>query len=82
MTVIKYWRRAIVALLVAGSGLGCTSPEATRTRGGGPGADVGNHPRGPVELHAGARMYSGTPTAGKGIGEHALIRGTEQAGQR
>jgi hypothetical protein len=80
--VTRRWRRWIVALLVTGAGLACTSPEATRTRGGGPGADVGNHPRGPVELHAGARMYSGTPTTGKGIGEHALIGGTEQAGQR
>lgn len=72
----------IAGLLVVGTCLGCTSPEATRTRGGGPGADVGNHPHGPVELHAGARMYSGTPTAGKSIGERALIGGTEQAGQR
>jgi len=80
--VIKHWPRWIAALLVAAAGLGCTSPEATRTRGGGPGADVGNHPRGPVELHAGARTYSGTPTAGEGIGKHVLIGGTEQAGQR
>lgn len=72
----------MVALLVAGTGLACNSPEATRTRGGGPGADLGNHPRGPVELHAGARMYAGTPTSGKGIGTRALIGGTEQAGQR
>jgi hypothetical protein len=79
---MRPWRRWIAALLVAGTGLGCTSPEATRTRGGGPGADVGNHPRGPVELHAGARMYAGTPTAGKGIGERTLIGGTAQAGQR
>jgi hypothetical protein len=27
---------------------------------GGPGADVGNHPRGAVQLHAGARIYYGT----------------------
>jgi len=82
MPVIRYWRRALAALLMAGASLACNSPEAARTRGGGPGADVGNHPRGPVELHAGARMYTGTPTAGKGIGEHGLIGGTEQAGQR
>ena len=80
--MIKHWRGWIALLLLAGAGLACTSPEATRTRGGGPGADVGNHPRGPVELHAGARMYTGTPTAGKGIGTHAFIGGTEQAGQR
>jgi hypothetical protein len=80
--VSRFWRWGIAGLLVAGICLGCNSPEATRTRGGGPGADVGNHPREPVEIHAGARMYFGTPTAGKGIGERAVIGGTEQAGQR
>jgi hypothetical protein len=37
----------------------CTSPEATRQRAGGPGADVGNH--GGVELHGGAEPYAKTP---------------------
>lgn len=40
--------------------LGCASPEASRTRGGGPGADGGN--RGEVvEMHAGAEPYHRTP---------------------
>lgn len=40
----------------------CASPEAVRSRGGGPGADVGN--RGdPVEFHAGAEPYYKTPCA-------------------
>lgn len=39
---------------------GCTSPEAERVRGGGPGADVGN--RGdPVVMHEGSLPYHGTP---------------------
>ncbi len=38
----------------------CSSPEATRTRGGGPGADVKNWNH-PVELHAGAEPYHDTP---------------------
>jgi hypothetical protein len=38
----------------------CASPEAARTRGGGPGADVRNWGR-PVELHAGAEPYYKTP---------------------
>jgi hypothetical protein len=38
----------------------CTSPEATRTRGGGPGADVKNWSQ-PIELHAGAEPYHDTP---------------------
>ena len=38
----------------------CASPEAWRTRGGGPGADIGN--RGTtVALHAGADPYYRTP---------------------
>lgn len=48
---------ATLAALVA-----CTSPEATRQRAGGPGADVGNR-REPIELHAGADPYYGTPVA-------------------
>jgi hypothetical protein len=51
----------------------CTSPEATRQRAGGPGADVGNH--GSVELHAGADPYAGTPVvvteSARGGGEAA-----------
>jgi hypothetical protein len=38
----------------------CASPEQTRTRGGGPGADPGN--RGEiVRLHEGARPFEKTP---------------------
>ena len=51
-------RRAIVLLALAALA-GCSSPEATRQRGGGPGADVGN--RGSIELHAGADPYANTP---------------------
>jgi hypothetical protein len=51
--------RAIL-VLIALALAGCTSPEATRTRGGGPGADKGN--RGDVVLmHEGSRPYAGTP---------------------
>ena len=39
---------------------GCTSPEATRERGGGPGADVGNRPP-QVLMHEGSRQYWETP---------------------
>ena len=40
--------------------LACSSPEARRTRGGGPGADVKNWEQ-PVELHAGAQPFHETP---------------------
>ena len=40
---------------------GCTSPEANRARGSGPGADVGN--RGEiVEMHEGAKPFYETPS--------------------
>jgi hypothetical protein len=38
----------------------CTSPEVTRTRGGGPGADVGNRTR-IVEMHEGSKPFEKTP---------------------
>lgn len=40
--------------------VGCASPEATRTRGGGPGADVGNRGK-VVEMHEGSRPFWKTP---------------------
>lgn len=40
--------------------VGCTSPEATRTRGGGPGADPGNRGK-IVQMHEGAKPFEKTP---------------------
>ena len=77
----RRWR-SIVLLLMAGVTLGCTSPESTRARGGGAGADVGNHPRAAVQIHAGAEMYYGTRTDGAGIGRRALIGGAVEAAGR
>ncbi|HZF05948.1 MAG TPA: hypothetical protein VE932_16560 [Patescibacteria group bacterium] len=53
------WRAVTLAAVALAALIACTSPEATRQRAGGPGADVGNHGR--VELHEGAKPYSGTP---------------------
>jgi hypothetical protein len=50
-------RLLAVLLLLAG----CTSPEAERVQGGGPGADVGNRGH-PIVMHAGSRPYANTPT--------------------
>ena len=48
-------------LLAATLGVaGCRSPEATRARGGGPGADPGNRPP-TVKLHEGSRPFWNTP---------------------
>jgi hypothetical protein len=51
--------RLLFAFIVAALA-GCTSPEATRERASGPGADTGN--RGDVVLmHEGSHPYAGTP---------------------
>jgi hypothetical protein len=51
-----------IQLLVASLCLlsACSSPEADRARGGGPGADVKNWGQ-PVEFHAGAQPFHETP---------------------
>jgi hypothetical protein len=54
-------RRGLFALAAAAALAACTSPEAERVRGGGPGADVGNRGA-PVVMHEGSRPYAGTPT--------------------
>ena len=40
--------------------VGCASPETARTRGGGPGADVGNRGKF-VEMHEGSQPFWKTP---------------------
>jgi hypothetical protein len=52
----RWW----IALGTAGLTACVPSPEAGRIRGGGPGADPGNHGA-VVEMHEGAKMYDGTP---------------------
>jgi hypothetical protein len=71
-------RGAIVATIaiVAGGAVACTSPEATRVRAGGPGADVGN--KSPVvQMHEGSQPFHKTPTR---IGSTGLA-GLEAASQ-
>ena len=56
----------IVGLALTLALAACTSPEATRMRAGGPGADVGN--RQPVvRMHEGARPYWRTPNLLAGL---------------
>lgn len=53
--------RAALALLGSAAVLAaCTSPEASRARGGGPGADPGNRSV-VVQMHEGSRPYHETP---------------------
>jgi len=55
---------AVVLFVLAG--LVACSPEATRTRGDGPGADVGN--RGAtVEIHGRTNPANGTPSVGRAV---------------
>ena len=64
----------IITAVVAG----CTSPEANRSRGGGPGGDLGN--RGSiVRMHEGSRPFERTP---KIIGaEHPPLESARQASE-
>jgi hypothetical protein len=51
----------LTTLLIAFAALAaCVSPETTRTRGGGPGADVGNRAK-VVEMHEGSQPFWKTP---------------------
>jgi hypothetical protein len=54
----------LTCLLVGGLVLAACSPEATRTRGGGPGADIGNHQT-PVQIHGQLNPYYETPRFGQ-----------------
>ena len=52
-----WWGIALVAVALAAC---AASPEASRSRGGGPGADPGNHGT-VVQIHAGNKIYYKTP---------------------
>lgn len=58
--MITRHRRRLALTLTFACMAACASPEASRVRGGGPGADLGNHDA-VTELHQGARMYYRTP---------------------
>jgi hypothetical protein len=51
---------AVIVVLAALALAACASPEATRMRAGGPGADVGNRGR-VVEMHGGSNPFWQTP---------------------
>jgi hypothetical protein len=51
----RWWMPLILAAVAA-----CASPEASRARGGGAGADLGNHGA-VVRVHAGNKIYYKTP---------------------
>jgi hypothetical protein len=69
-------KRLLAAVLVAGASAGCASPETTRTRGGGPGADVGNRPS-VVRMHEGSQQFWKTPVRIKT--EHPSLEPARQA---
>ena len=54
-------KRALKVLLIIGVFIAaCDSPETMRSRGGGPGADVGNRDK-LVEMHEGSQPFWKTP---------------------
>ncbi|MGH7769394.1 MAG: hypothetical protein ACREQP_18260 [Candidatus Binatia bacterium] len=56
----------------------CASPEINRTRGGGPGADLGNRGK-VVRMHEGADPFNKTPQIIKS--KHPPLEGARQADQ-
>jgi hypothetical protein len=59
--------------------LGCASPEVKRSRGGGPGADLGYRGE-TVEMHAGSEPYYRTPQIiAKQSGAERETKGEQQA---
>ena len=58
-------RRLLVALAALLALAACSSPEAGRTRGGGPGADVGNRGE-QIELHGVLNPFHNTPLRSPG----------------
>jgi hypothetical protein len=65
-----------VLLVLIFSLAACASPEATRTRGGGPGADVGNRTKF-VDMHEGSRPFYRTPDLIPA--KHPPLEGARQA---
>ncbi|HYU18407.1 MAG TPA: hypothetical protein VEQ11_06905 [Chloroflexota bacterium] len=61
-------RPLAVWLLLAGLTLSACSPEATRARSGGPGADVGNRAAS-VQLQQQPNPYYRTPAVGQAVGK-------------
>jgi hypothetical protein len=53
-------RLAVTIIAIFLYATACTSPEATRTRGGGAGADSGNRGK-IVQMHEGAKPFEDTP---------------------
>jgi hypothetical protein len=67
---------AVTLLLTCTALAGCESPETKRTRGGGPGADVGNRSH-TVEMHEGSQPFWKTPELI--AGEHPSLEPARQA---
>ena len=65
-----------MVLMTSAALAACTSPEQTRARGGGPGADVGNRP-GVVKMHEGSQPYWETPELV--AGEHSPLEPSQHA---
>jgi hypothetical protein len=56
------WLALVAGVLLASA---CSSPEARRARGGGPGADVGNHGT-PLEIQGKKDPFHATPLKAPG----------------
>jgi hypothetical protein len=71
-------KRMALLIVVFALASACASPEATRQRGGGRGADVNNRPA-TVKLHEGSRQYWKTPVRISGESKGPPLDASEQA---
>lgn len=69
-----------IFLMAAVSLGGCTSPEATRTRGGDRGADVDNRTQ-VVQMHEGSHPYWETPRLIESESEHPSLASARHAAE-
>jgi hypothetical protein len=76
-------RRLAILLAAALAAAACQSPEASRSMGGGPGADVGNRSA-TVEMHEGSQPFWQTPRllGDRGMADLAPAQQARQASRR
>jgi hypothetical protein len=74
MTLLKH----VTLMTLLTGAAACESPEAARTRGGGPGADVQNRPT-VVKMHEGSDPFWDTPLALEEKHNEALLDAARHA---
>jgi hypothetical protein len=74
---VKIHATTLLLIVCTVAAAGCASPETRRTRGGGPGADVGNRSQ-DVKMHGGSNPFWRTPDRIEDV-HHPPLAGARQA---